>query len=218
VNPGNWDIGQWIVIGLSVFLIAWYIIVANHNRKRGILIYRWLRDGLEKIGRISDMQWIGSSGSGGKIVLNSAEFPFERVEAIFLLESREILPLWLFNLLRNKRDELILKASLRKTPSQEIEVSLTGDRQFSKLLILDNKPPFNLIPAPEGFQIASRGKQHPESLQVLREYLIKEGEATKSLSLQKKAPHLVLRISLSGLKNTPAENYFSSLQNWLQHI
>jgi hypothetical protein len=218
VDLGNWDFGQWVVIGLSAFLIVWYVVASFFNRKRGIKIYRWLRDGLEKFGSISDMQWIGSSGSGGKIVLESADSPFERVEAIFLLESREILPLWLFNLLRNKRDELILKASLRKTPPQEIEVSLTGDRQFSKILVLDNKPPFNLIPAPDGFQIASRGKQHPENLQVLREYLMKEGEATKSLSLQKKAPHLVLRISLSRLIYTPAENYFSALQNWLQLI
>jgi len=218
MNFENWDLGQWIVIGISAFLIAWYVVAGYLNRKRGIRIYRWLRDGLEKIGPISDMQWIGSSGSGGKIVLSKADFPFERVEAIFLLETRELLPLWIFNLLRNKRDELILKASLRSTPPLEIEVARKGDNQFSKLLVIDNKPPFTLISAPEGMQIAARGKQNPNSLETLREYLTEEGEAIKRLSVRKSVPQLVLHISLTRLKNTPAVDSFSSLQKLIEHI
>lgn len=217
MNFGNWDLGQWIVIGISAFLIAWYVVAGYLNRKRGIRIYRWLRDGLEKIGPISDMQWIGSSGSGGKIILGKADLPFERVEAIFLLETRELLPLWIFDLIRKKRDELILKASLRSTPPQEIEVARKGDNQFSKLLVIDNNPPFILISAPEGMQIATRGKQNPNSLKTLREYLTEEGEAIKRLSVRKSVPQLVLRISLTRLINTPAVDFFSSLQKLLEH-
>lgn len=218
MNVGDWDLGQWLIIGFSAFLIIWYVIVAYMNRQRGLRIYRWIRDGLTIFGSITDVQWIGSSGSGAKIVINNADNPFERVEVIYLLESREILPLWLINMARDKRDEMIFKASLRRNPSQEIEVAREGDKQFSKILVHDNKPPFTLISAPEGFQIACRGKENQINFQNLREYLLEEGETTRSLSLRKERPHLVLRISLPKSIKTPAGDFFSSLNNLLNQV
>ena len=48
------DLGQRFVIGLCVFLVAWYLIVAVLNRRRGLVVYRWLRDGLEKYGEFDE--------------------------------------------------------------------------------------------------------------------------------------------------------------------
>ena len=107
----SWNAGQWIVIGLCGFLVAWYVIFAYLNRRRGLQIYRWLRDGLEIFGPITNVKWIGSSGSGMQISLEKASAPFRTIEVVCLLETRELLPLWLVNRMRNKGDELILRAS-----------------------------------------------------------------------------------------------------------
>ncbi|MEW6717103.1 MAG: hypothetical protein AB1345_06345 [Chloroflexota bacterium] len=218
MNFGEWDLGQWIVIGLCIFLLAWYVVAAYLNRKRGILIYRWIRDGLEKIGKLSEVSWIGSSGSGAQIAVKRATAPFQKIEVVFLLESRELLPLWLFNLLRNKRDEMILKAWLRNSPPLELEVARKRDRSFAKLLAHDPKRPFQLVSGLEQFQIAYRGKANPESLEKLEAFMAREGATVQRISLGRKAPHLAVRVFISPLMSSPSEEFFSSLQAWLQSI
>jgi hypothetical protein len=128
------DIGQQIVIGISVFLVVWYIALSSVNRRRGIATYQWLQDGLSRLGKISESRWIGSASSGARLAIAEAQPPFRKIEVIFLLESREILPLWIFNHLRGKRDELIIKASLSGRPTQEIEAATNGARGFEKVI------------------------------------------------------------------------------------
>ena len=207
-----WDLGQWIVIGLSVVLIIWYVIVGYLNRKMGILIYRWLREGLETLGVVSDMRWIGSASSGGQLHLKSTNPPFKNMEVTFLLASREILPLWLFNLHRGKRDELILKANLRQPPNLEIEAAREGDREFSMLLALEQKPIFSQLPAPEGYQLAYRGQKKPGKIEYLEEFLRTSGGMVRKVSLQRKRTHLVLLVSLVELTDQPAGDFFTSLK------
>ena len=126
--------GQWIAISLSALFGAWYAVGAIINRRRGVAIYRWLRTGLEQVGKISEAKWIGSSGSGARLVVDKGKKPFRRVEVVFLLESREIMPIWLFNRLRKKQDEMILKATLTQVPDQEVESGPSGDRKLKGLL------------------------------------------------------------------------------------
>lgn len=214
----TWDLGQWIVIGLSIVLIVWYVIAGYLNRKKGIQIYRWLREGLETLGEVSNVHWIGSSGSGGQINLISAAPPFQSLEATFLLASREILPLWLFNLYRGKRDELILKADLRQPPALEIEVARKGDKEFSRLLALEQKLPFSQLPAPEGYQLAYRGRKKPGKIENLEGLLEMSLGMVRKISLQRKKTHLVLLVSLAELPDHPAGDFFTSLQYWLQNL
>ncbi|RMF44807.1 MAG: hypothetical protein D6755_08780, partial [Anaerolineae bacterium] len=121
MNPG-----QQIVIVVSVLLVVWYVAFSYVNRKRGVALYRWLREGIEQLGALSHVGWIGSASNGGQMLVDKAQPPFSRVEVVFLLQSREVLPLWLFNLGRGKRDEMIVKAVLRAAPLREIEASPGG--------------------------------------------------------------------------------------------
>jgi len=214
----EWDFGQWFVIGLCVFLLVWYVVAAYLNRRRGIQIYRWLRDGLEKIGSLSEVSWIGSAGSGAQIAVKKAVAPFQKVEVVFLLETRELLPLWLVNLLRSKRDEMILKAWLRSSPPLEVEVARKRDRAFSKTLTYDPEHPFELAPDLEQFRIAYRGKASPKGLGKLGKFLEHEGATVQSISLGRKTPHLVVRVFISPLMSRPSGEFFSSLQAWLQSL
>jgi hypothetical protein len=124
------ETGQMVIIVISVLMGVWYVVGASINRKRGVATYQWLQAELEQIGKITEAKWIGSSGSGARLLIGSASKPFRRVEVIFLLESREIMPLWIFNRIRGKQDEMVLKANLRKVPLQEIEVARAGNRKI----------------------------------------------------------------------------------------
>ena len=205
--------GQWIAISLSALFGAWYAVGAIINRRRGVAIYRWLRTGLEQVGKISEAKWIGSSGSGARLVVDKGKKPFRRVEVVFLLESREIMPIWLFNRLRKKQDEMILKATLTQVPDQEVESGPSGDRKLKGLLSAPaNKlNPFNVVSAPKGFDIIRRGSHDEERLVALREFLIKYSNSVFQVSLRKQMPHLILRVYLPALQSIPAEDFLAEL-------
>lgn len=209
------DTGQQIVIILSIFLAAWYFVFAVINRRRGLGLYAWMRSGLKQLGEISQASWIGSSGSGARLVLENPEKPFQRIEAIYLLESREILPLWIFNRLRGKRDQLILKASLRGAPSAEIEAGRSGDREFEDLLTKDLKNPYSRASAAGGVEVAWRGAHAARLQQGLQEFLARHPGQVMRLSLQKSKPHLILQSQLPDVRSQPAEEYFKELRDVL---
>ena len=205
------DIGQWIVIGLSALMGVWFGIASFYNRRRGIATYRWITQGLKHIGKISEQAWIGSSGTGARLVVAKADAPFHRIETIFLLESREIMPLWLFNRVRHKQDEMILKAGLRSAPVEEIEVAPGSDRGFRALLAEGQKRPFEQAPGPDGFIIAHRGRETGDGYEKISAFLSRYPSAVRRISIQRKTPHLVLRVNLPTLTRESPEDFFDAL-------
>jgi len=205
------DTGQWIAIILSAVLGVWFVIGSMINRRRGVDTYKWLKQGLETLGKVTEGRWIGSSGSGARLIVGEAKKPFKRIEVVFLLDSREIMPLWLFNLVRGKQDEMILKANLRSRPTQEIEAVRQRGWNFPRTGAASN----DLGMSPAGFRLNRRGPSSEGELARVRAFLEQYQESVRSLSLQKKEPHLILRINLPGLRSETADIFFKELQNWL---
>lgn len=207
------DTGQWIAISLSALLGAWYFGGAIINRRRGVATYQWLKTGLEQTGKISEAKWIGSAGSGARLIVGKASAPYRRIEVVFLLESREIMPIWLFNRLRNKQDEMIFKANLKQVPIQEVESAPSGNRKLKDLLSTPGVDlnPFNEVSSPEGFGIIRRGGQDEERLVALREFLKKYRKSVFQFSLRRQSPHLILRARIPPLRENPAEDFIADL-------
>ena len=208
------DVGEWIVIGLSVVMAVWFGIGSFYNRRRGIRTYRWIQAGLSQLGKIGEAAWIGSAASGARLVVPQAQTPFRRVETVFLLESREILPLWLFNRLRNKQDEMILKAALRSVPPVELEAAPKSDRQTKALLSAERRP-YEQVEAPDGFLIARRGASEVD-LERINAFLREYRESIIRLSLQRQVPHLILRVRLPQLEQGPPEAFFEAVSQVVQ--
>jgi hypothetical protein len=206
------DLGQQIVILLSVFLVIWYLVFSILNRRRGIGMYHWLREGLEKLGKISEAGWIGSSGSGARLIVGKSQAPFKRIEVVFLLQTREVLPLWIFNILRGKHDALILKAALKNKPAQELEVAREGERDFKNLLVEEQRRPYEQVEAPKGFVMALRGDADDSIIQCVRDFINQYPESVQQISLQRSKPHLILQTNLPEIQEAPAEQFFSALK------
>ena len=103
------NIGQIIVIGLSLTLVLWFLGGTLYNRRRANQIWRWLEPGLEVLGGRVGKVWIGVSGAGLRVAVDNPSAPLRHLECIVALESRENLPLWLFERTRGKRDQLTLR-------------------------------------------------------------------------------------------------------------
>lgn len=207
------DIGQWIVIVLSVVMGVWFMIGSVVNRRRGVETYKWFQKQLEPLGKITESRWIGTSGSGARMVVGKPARPYQRVEVVFLLDSREILPLWAFNLLRGKQDEMVLKANLRTAPGEEVEVRRARGRAFPRQT--PEAPPQETA-VDGGFEVTRRGKGKPFSPGQLEGFLREYGEAILSISVKKQMPHLIVRASLPPLRAEEASGFFLALQAWLE--
>lgn len=201
------NVGQWIAIGLSVLLGVWFVIGGIINRRHGQAVFRWLEQGLSRWGKISEARWIGSSGSGARVALARADAPFGRVEAVFLLESREIAPLWAFNRLRGKRDELIVKANLRAAPPLEIEAAPPEARSWREV------QGFREAGAVAGLRLMTRGQPRPDVQARVTDFLRAYESSLIRFSLRRRAPNLIVHVRLPDLLAGPPEALFLALRD-----
>lgn len=204
------DIGQWIIVSLCVVLIFWYFIGLTINRRRGIFTYQWLRTGLEQLGEISEARWLGSSGSGALLVVEKANSPFRRVEVIFWLEAREFLPMWLLNRLRKKRDSVIIKAGLKRVPSNEIRLANSKDREFNQI-VAGRKMSLKRLTNQGDYLLAYRGQQDSSIIKRIENFLSRYGGAIQSLTFQYKEPHFLLSMYLHPLWKVTEKEFFEDL-------
>lgn len=206
------DAGQTIVIALGIFLALWFVAASAYNRRRGVRTYRWIQTGVKTFGAISEARWLGSSGSGAQMVIAKPGKPFRRVEIAFLLETRELLPLWLLNHLRGRRDTMIFKANLRNAPRGEVEI-LPQDRPFRSIENPPGAETWSVLDQPlaGGFAAARRGRDTDSLIESVTPLLSSDGESIRRLSLARTSPHLIAEINLPDLMASPAPDFFTRL-------
>lgn len=207
------NLGQGIAIGLSVLLGFNYFIGTIINRKKGTSLFRWLREGAQAVlGKVTHASWVGSSSAGGRLAIGQANAPFRRVEMLYLLATREILPLLWLQRLRGRRDELVLKAVLRKRPTAEWALVLPQDRRAH-----NEFQAHGFQPGPEigKWLLYHKGDLTPETrarIQSLVEHL---GENLRGVTLQREEPHVVMRLSLPTDLSKPAKAFFRAIAEGL---
>lgn len=203
---------EYIVTGLGLLLVVWYLVAAIYNRRFGLRTYRWLQSGLTELGDPKSVQasWIGSSGSGAWIGMQRAKVPFRRLELVYLLESRELAPLWLIDVLRGKRDQFILRGTLRTNPTGELEV-LPDKTRTRKALAQETAFPWTVTDGPYDLLIARRGSTEQQA-EWLGPFLEKYGPNLKRFSWGSQDPHLLIILRLAGLSNYEATTLFQDIR------
>ncbi len=151
--------------------------------------YYWVRDGLAVLGEKHTGKWLGSASSGAHLIVDKANHPFRRVEIIFLLESRELLPLWLVDLLRDKRDQIIFKAKLRSPRQADVEIAPAASRMARRIQGRTDESWTSLEEG--GFYIASRGRDAAAVYEGLQAITTAYGQQVRHISWSKGQPDLI---------------------------
>lgn len=186
-----------LVVGLGAVLAAWYLLASIYNRRRGLAAYRWLRDGLDVIGDRHEGKWLGSAASGAHLIVAKAKPPFRRVEVIFILESRELLPLWIVDLLRDKRDQVIFKATVRASRQAELEIAPVSGRIARRIRSrVDNTWEQSEM---GGMLVAHRGRDASPVLEMLKPILNAYGSQLRHISWATSKPNLIAILNLPEL-------------------
>jgi hypothetical protein len=106
-----------ILVLIGVMLV--FSLGTRRNIRRGNALLVWLQDGLPLLGARTTFRWLGSTAAVLKI--ERATEPFREVEVVVVLEPRDVALLWAFSRRRGRRDFVILRGWLRRTPRFELE-------------------------------------------------------------------------------------------------
>lgn len=203
--------GVAVVIGLCAFLALWYGAGYFYNRRRGQRLFRWLKAGLGVLSGEVESGWIGSPAAGARVNVTHAAAPFRRLELTLLLENREVLPLWLFDHLRGRRDRLIIRATLRSPRRGEIEIGSARRRAARR-----RQKPWDWRDGPHRLAIAYQGPRAGQQAIALEPWLQSYGAHLRRFYWRKRAPHILLEINLAGLLAAPSETLLEDLRAALE--
>jgi hypothetical protein len=205
------NLGQIIVIGLSVTLVLWFAGGTWYNRRRARQFAQWLEAGLDVFGGRAGKTWIAASGTGLRIAVDNAQAPFRRLELIARLESRENLPLWLFELAQGKRDQLALRATLHSAARGEMELAPAGGA-FDRALQAETDQPWQRAELSPQWVVAQRGTAKEGPLAALQELIGAYGPGLQRFSLRRAEPHLFVQLGLRQLPPESSRELFQRLK------
>ncbi len=210
------DLASQVVIALCILLTAWYVVGWRLNRIRGQRLLEWIVRGLRTSGDQTTVSKLGMSGF--QVNVRKTGAPFKTIEATIVLQPREILLLWILNLLRGRTDYLILKGTLRSAPRGEVEVVEKKGSQAQRVTKGLEDSDWTRRDATSGLVMAFRGRGGEQHAKAISPLLKDLGPRLVRLSLGRKAPHLLANLSLAGLDQESALLLLSSLRELAQAI
>jgi hypothetical protein len=199
----------WIVL---VVLVVLYMLGTWLNRRRSKELGLWLAAGVGVLGGQTLWKWVGTMTSGAQVTIAGGSRPFKQGEILYLLLTREFLPLWGIELLRGKRDLLVMRVELAAKPAREFEVvPIKGDLRNT----LDRNAgalPWTWQEMPSGLGLATHIDPGGQTAAAVRKFLNVYGPFVQRLSLRKGSPHLILFANLTGLEKRPAKEFLTAVR------
>ena len=126
-----------VAAGTLVLLgfLLWFALGTQRNIRRGNDLLAWLQAGLPLLGPRTTLRWLGSSAV--QLDISDPKEPFRQAGVTIVLEPRDLSWLWAFARARGRRDFLILRGSLRRTPGFELEAGGGGWTGQDRLARID---------------------------------------------------------------------------------
>jgi hypothetical protein len=112
--------GPAIAIGLILFVMLWFALGTQRNIAKGNDLLRWLQGGLPILGRRTTLRWLGSSAAELGIVEPAP--PFRKATVVVVLEPRDVSLLWALGRRRGRRDFVIVRVDLVRSPGFDMDV------------------------------------------------------------------------------------------------
>jgi len=210
------EIANQVVIAFCALLVVWYVVGWQVNRRRGERLLAWVLQSLRALGDQTTVSRLGTSGF--QVNVGKAQAPFKKVEAAILLQPREILLLWMLDLLRGRTDHLVLKGTLRASPRGEVEVIKKRGRLAGRVLEGLGEEAWTHQETTGGLLIACRGEKGQQQAEAISHLVEDLSPRLLRLSLSKKEPHLLVNLSLAGIDEQSALLLLSSLQDLAQAV
>ena len=182
---------------LAILLVGWFSAGTIWNVRKGGALMRWLQQGLPAVGERTTVRWLGSTAV--EMVIREPKAPFEKVTLVIFLEPRDMPWMWVFSRRGGRRDTLILRGELRKTPSVELEA--LDPRSWSgkdALRAVSERNWSREDREGKGLALFCESEAARNRADALLEIAGRAGLAVRRLSLRRTAPQLQLHVDAPG--------------------
>lgn len=193
----------------AVAVVAWFAAGTIWNVRLGGEVMRWMQGGLPALGERTTVRWLGSSAV--ELVIDQGKAQFAKVTVVIFLEPRD-LPWWPVSRSRGRRDVIIVRGVLRRSPAFGVEVldplSWSGrdalprvPREWGERRV--EAPGSRVVHHENPVALA-----HADALLALAR---DAGLAVVRLSVRRTEPHFQLHVRLPD-RRQPARGFFEAVQ------
>jgi hypothetical protein len=204
------------VIGVMV----WFALGTQRNIRRGNDLLRWAQGGLPILGRRATLRWLGSSAVDVRLTEPAA--PFREAQLLAILEPRDVGWLWALSRARGRRDFLIVRGTLRRSPGFDLEAGdsrgWTGQHGLERLDERYEEGPW--IEADWGPDVRVRHSPGADVAAMRRawERLGPASGGVWRLSVQRVVPHLEVHLVPPDLRHVSAERLFRTVRDLAEEL
>jgi hypothetical protein len=107
-----------IMLFVAAFM-AWFAAGSIWNVRKGKAVLRWMEGGLPLVAERTTVRWLGTTGV--EMSIARAKKPFDQATLVIFLEPRDVPWIWGPARARGRRDTLIFRAQLARSPAFDLE-------------------------------------------------------------------------------------------------
>lgn len=194
----------------AVAVVAWFAAGTIINVRKGRALMRWMQGGLPIIGSRTSVRWLGSTAV--EMVIRDAQAPFTAATLVIFLEPRDLPWMWVLGRASGRRDTLIIRGLLHKTPHIELEaldpISWSGrealPRVPEKWLVREAAAPGNVI-------VHHASAAALAQADTLVEIARRAGLSCTRLSVRATEPNFQLHVLMPDTRKT-ARDFFAAVR------
>ncbi len=194
----------YFLVGI-LFCSAWYLFSLRHNRRRSVLILRWIETAIAGQGQVKGIRW--TTPSSFKVRLQLTSGVFHNACMLVQLSPCEMPFYWLLSKVRKQQDMIIFQADLDLPPSFSLNVN--NFRWFArtsrKAQPIDSSWTFEqtgpfVISSRMSWQKEIAGTMTSLSSSTTREFL--------NINFQRRTPHFSVTLPLDSISpDSPTRSY-----------
>jgi hypothetical protein len=132
------EVGSFLAAALTIMLIGvflWFALGTQRNIRKGNDLLKWIQTGLPTLGQRTTLKWLGSSVV--QLDITDPKPPFSQAQVLVVLEPRDVGLLWMLSRRKGRRDFVILRSRLERSPQFELEAGdatrWTGGDRLNRL-------------------------------------------------------------------------------------
>lgn len=199
------------ILLLAGGFLAWFVIGGEYNRRRAGRLAQWVYQGLKPLLGKASVRWLTTHAF--EVLVDDAQRPFSSMKATGLLESRDMLAIWLYNRFAYRPDVLVIRGNLRRKP-------LWGCEAFRPRTILSGDA--RQAAETEGWSQQARhqrrletwhsGEHAAELCARLIAEVDQSGFELIRLAVHRAEPHLVLAVSVARFASEDPHQLFETFK------
>jgi hypothetical protein len=183
-----------ITLLLLAFML-WFALGTHRNVRKGNDLMKWLQDGLPVMGSRTTVRWLGSSAV--QLRITEPADPFSEAEVVIVLEPRDLSWLWALGRARGRRDMLIMRARLNRSPRFELEAgdvsTWTGADRLNRL---DLEAWRSSRWGGDDLRVAHTADADPEAVRPIWTALDEASGGAWRLSVRRDNPHIEVHVRM----------------------